>query len=919
MMKWLRSVIRWIKILLAKLMRRKIGLYIAGQRVDLDDQSFILWNYQMDDLSNPTIVKNSYSQQITLKGTPANNKIFGGSFQVDRRIVSQGGDVGVDFNASRKTPFTIYNEMGEILESGYVKLDSITRDGADIQYKVSLFGGLGSFFYELSYNSDGSKKTLANLDFLGGGESELDFTINATTIQDAWDALRYGTAEGTKWGVINFFPAYEGFPENFDAKHALATPASVGLPASQTGKDGNTYIPDASGYALVSLPDNYDQFAVKDLRSYLQRPAFNIKALLEAVSKPENNGGYTFDWSAIEYTGMCSPGNKWVTRPLLASLGSFKQTGGDLSTAYSGSSTATPAVVTISGVDDLPLGTQINASLSMDWKMTASGSDPLFLSEPRNGVLPTKATIVFFQAVGYDDNDYPVAGGQVQVASGSLCGLYYQADRLAEMCGYSPVYGSEFGSVVNGEFDLVSGTTFKFSSKIALGVSGYAMIKVKVHVSIYTIATIRMGDSIQIYSSEQETPFTATLFRGLTDVSASGGILTEGTTMVTYTSPQTLRSGAVFTKRSILSTAHTPAEYLLAYAKIYGFVFLYDRAQRKVSLVSRNDLYVDETIDLTNRVDVSKPVNIVPMAFSARWYDFMQEVVPGAFAQEYEQNYGRPYGMQRVNTGYDFDASTIDLLSGIALKTAVNVLESGAYFYDVTEGGNFRPAVFRDSGLTYNLYHSGAAESFDVPILGSGALFEAWSEEYPGYDVQESEYTFDKMQFHDASGKAVDGSDVLGVHIGQMACHCKLTDDVNAMDTLNGGKPCWILDPPVSTLYAPQLTRYDTEVGIYLDFGQPMEVGFPFLNYDPDYTIYARMWRKYIADRYDDDTKVMTCRVDLSGLQVGQDLMRRFFWYENSLWVLNRIKNYSLTTYDPVECEFVQVQDKDNYLIGQTY
>ena len=25
----------------------------------------------------------------------------------------------------------------------------------------------------------------------------------------------------------------------------------------------------------------------------------------------------------------------------------------------------------------------------------------------------------------------------------------------------------------------------------------------------------------------------------------------------------------------------------------------------------------------------------------------------------------------------------------------------------------------------------------------------------------------------------------------------------------------------------------------------------------------------------------------------------------------------SLTTYDPVECEFVQVQDKDNYLNGQ--
>ena len=72
-------------------------------------------------------------------------------------------------------------------------------------------------------------------------------------------------------------------------------------------------------------------------------------------------------------------------------------------------------------------------------------------------------------------------------------------------------------------------------------------------------------------------------------------------------------------------------------------------------------------------------------------------------------------------------------------------------------------------------------------------------------------------------------------------------------------------------------------------------------------------------DRYDVNTKVMKCRVDLSGHQVGQNLLRKFYWYEGSLWVLNRITNYSLTTYDPVECEFVQVQDKDNYLNGQTY
>ena len=108
-------------------MRRRISLYIGGMPVDLDDQSFILFNYTQEDLSNPTIVKNSFSQQVTLKGTPANNRIFGGMWRSDRQTQAGGGNTGVDFNAARKTPFAIYDETREILESGYCRMDKVTR------------------------------------------------------------------------------------------------------------------------------------------------------------------------------------------------------------------------------------------------------------------------------------------------------------------------------------------------------------------------------------------------------------------------------------------------------------------------------------------------------------------------------------------------------------------------------------------------------------------------------------------------------------------------------------------------------------------------------------------------------------------------------------------------------------------------
>ena len=61
----------------------------------------------------------------------------------------------------------------------------------------------------------------------------------------------------------------------------------------------------------------------------------------------------------------------------------------------------------------------------------------------------------------------------------------------------------------------------------------------------------------------------------------------------------------------------------------------------------------------------------------------------------------------------------------------------------------------------------------------------------------------------------------------------------------------------------------------------------------------------------------MKCKVNLSGMQVGQDLMRDFYWYDNTIWMLNKIENYSMTTDDLTECEFVKVKDIKNYTEGQ--
>ena len=72
-----------------------------------------------------------------------------------------------------------------------------------------------------------------------------------------------------------------------------------------------------------------------------------------------------------------------------------------------------------------------------------------------------------------------------------------------------------------------------------------------------------------------------------------------------------------------------------------------------------------------------------------------------------------------------------------------------------------------------------------------------------------------------------------------------------------------------------------------------------------------------MADRLDQDSQVMTCKVNLEGLQVSDALFRDFYYYGGSKWVLNKIINHSVTTLGLTDCEFIRVQAVAAYSSGQ--
>lgn len=695
-------------------MRRKVSLYIAGHPVDLDEQSFILFNYTMEEMSNPTIVRNSFSQSITLKGTPNNNKVFGNIFKADRQTQYSDAYTGVYFDPMRKTPFVVYNEMNEILEEGYLKLNKVSRKGAEIEYDITLYGGLGSFFYGLTYKEDGSKKTLADLDYFdmnGRRVNSFPISPDAVSVQDAWTYLAGETPNYKTWNIINFAPAYNGIPEKFDAKKALVLNRNlyVNIPLTET-IDGVEYgMKSDASTRLMSFTNDHSEWELNDLRWYLQRPVMSIKAIIDAICDSYNNGGFQVEL------------------------------------------------------------------------------DEEFFNESN----------------------------------------YHYKDAWM---------------------------------------------------------------SLQMIAAEDR---------------ASNDCLTN-----------------------VLKASASPAEILISYAKVFGLVFLYNNAEKKVSIMLRKTFYQpDSMIDLTSRIQKSE-IAINPLVADSLIYQFGDKTI-GQFAEEYKRDYMRDYGIQRVNTGFQFDSKTTILTNDIVFKDAVEVMEFNRMFTSgkFTRYGNqaFAQNFLLPSyeNVTIQLWGmvEGEETSTEVTIPSTPLSFKY---DNPTYEFGD---WLPKVQLH-KDNKPEDGSYVLLFYTGvketpfyQEDYNIRktywLTNDHPDMTLLNQGNPCWNLTgEEISLTSLPSFRRNlvgsDNDIIRSWEWGVPLARAVPGI--EGSTSIYERWWKKYLTDLYDDDTRIMTCKVDLRGLFVNQSLMRKVFWYNNSLWRLNKIVNHSLTTWDDTECEFIKIQDINNYI-----
>lgn len=883
---------------------RNIRLYIGGIRADLDSSVTIPFTFQTSDAEMPTSVKNSYSKTVSLKGTETNLLLFGNLWHLDNLVINSGSGIQEEFNPMKRVDFLLFvDEM--IVERGYCQLNAINRKGRDITFSVSLFGGLGEFFYNLQTDSDGEKKTLAELDFGG----DLSFQINKTYVQSNWDDILGGTLP-----TITFVPMANGVPKRMDGDKLLIK--GGGLPSTYT-EGGNTYTVK-DGYLLAKGNRKYTEWEVGDLRSYLQRPALRLKDFVAACCDPNNNGGWAvnLDPSFFDSTNPYYE-KTYILLPQLnvseetediCDDGTFGAKSFQLTAStVQGDLTPTSSCMTLAGEYVDMSADASNAYLSVTLPVQVRIASGTNYGDLYSNVRFSGRTIAYcntIQAVAYDDQGNIVGRSPRYVFA---CKNHHNevqnllkptaavatSDAVVE--GVYKYSGGRYLFVQDG----TNANTFALQiEKIPRPSSILHRVKIRVYCQNYltTLRTNPRGNESSL------TPINAysALWQDILGNSAN--------TLKSIQPTQYASDSWVYQKDLLASLETTPLELLLSITKRFGLMWVQDNQEKTVSLYKRENYYTGKMNDIHDRVDYSKGLKVTPVAAKSNNYILADEDVETTLELAYRSSYGREYGEVRLKVGYDFGQEKVEMMEKCKLKEIVDGALSGSGYWVYRNGAGVLPSAiadgmkvtyYRDNGgqtetkdVDYNLFNVTAVTKYNAPALGCACKSD------------------------DGEETAVEVAPALVfVQGGQVEGTWHLTDDVSAMATLNNA-PCWLWDENLAAARVPRFGRVATFNGetYSLDFGTPRETYYiPEVSLAPEQAIYHRYWETYLTDLLSRDTKVAECYVVFPPHLDMRQEMRKFYLFDRSLWVLNKITDYDPTKEQSVKCEFIRVINREAY------
>lgn len=864
----------------------KLEIYVEDYKIDIDDIDLTI-NYVFSNLENPMTITTDYSKTFTIKGTHQNNFIFGQIWDFNRSVVSanESKNVSVYFNASKKANCKIVVDS-QIFKKGYIKLNTITINKGKWEYSVTFYSDVGNMLHTMS------EKNVVDLSWY----RDLEHTLNRSNINNFFNQSHTLSRDMT------YIMANNGIYDDFDANKHLTKDSS-----------GNYVVEDILGEI------KFDECAKNEYRSYKQRPALKVSSMLENICEwynEENENSILLDDSFFRINNPYYY-DSVMTLPLISSEEFHKEIVNDAITNQESIDVSTQTSIQengYSGYFDIEYknienfsGGYINFNnikgqsqidVEFEISLEAIVRPDLVNSNIKVGDIfapgSTKETMKYTYPacsvkcylVDKDDNIIEQLKPYTENDSRPLTIIGYVKSNNGEEAIIDVKFKNPYTNYKEGIAKLDT-MPLHFYSDYA-GHNGN--LKIRVLLTDFTTRYwVNIDGNLRSYIMSEyranihpitKAPEGAT---NLNDYYPASGIdynnVFTGRDIVINTDNK-VASDVTIDKTFLINDELKCSDFLINYCKSFGLIFDTEE-DGYIKIKTKNQYFKDyKILNWEDKIDYSKAITQTPITFSTKFLKLANKDSESHYETYYSNKVGKSYGSQTINTGYEFNEDTTDLLPNNIIEQTVMSRETTRMLingkYSNTTDEKLLPAYFKLENNERN--KSDNSYSF---------LF------YNGSKILKTPYI--------------------------------ITDDLTQMfdDTIGGGKACWIDSNKITSKITknsyPQYSTLTSDGKCSWDFGYPTEnyAGWTNIDYPASSTIYSSFWKNYISEIYNVDNKIVKCYMKLDMSDMMNFSFKNFIIAFGCLWHINKINGYSPLSTKPVEVELIKVSNINAYTSGQ--
>lgn len=848
----------------------KIVLRLEGQIVDLTETINFPLNRTFEELYNPTTIINDWSKTIKIPFTTNNDKLFAGMYDIERNIATGVNNRGIYFNPSKKINFDLlYNN--EVIMTGYAKLNDI--DVKNRCYNINLFGELGNTFQEMLkcvfYKTD---ETLDDKYVI---ENPLSDTckLNKEFVIDSYEnnSPKLDLFGANDTDIIGFFPTEHGYNKDFDSQNfQLVEGGETKMKTfAQTLNERHSI-----DWAESIIPDGLTERQFGEFRSYYQKPYVYFNKLWQlAVKKSEDICRYPLVLD-----------KKWFNEdnPYYKDL---VYVCADLNMDGTDANGDTNRYQTYLNISYYYNEGYYSHNMSGVFRLDRTGSievEPIADFDNNTIDFSNNAGVVLYNKLQFNfcsnADEFGFGGTRFSKKNAFVFEVFETASRKTK---YLIVSSDTKVSYNAADYDYVIKIT-PFGDELPHGIWARWIKNIELPISI--VADNSSAGQLHIQGHwliSNEAPFTNKL-NTLKIKNCWMGLETnlrgERTLMMKPTSV-TKRSNRKITMASIWNPDVNMFSVLLNYAKMFGLVFITDNKNRRILVTQRSTYFRDyKVLDWTDKIDVSEEYTIKQPTFENKYIVFNYDEVEGDKYTDYQTKYRIPYGSKRLITSYEFNNEEKTLFEGVQPYICGNrYISSWNQLYSEWQVGKAVPQVYNKEIYMEN------ANGNDSANIYSCFAFRNQNQQVDTH--------------------------LRGIFI---------TDDT-PFEVLNDTY-CYVADSDLNyktqVFSIPKITYFSDNVEYGSLYNLPMVTYFKDINPSSATYIYDGFWRDFIDERYNEQNKVLTLRVNLTPADYRNFQFNNFIKINNTLYIVNKIKDFDLSVDGTTEVELITIRDLSAYQYG---